>query len=431
MRSKGNVRPVKVGWCGMGKLGLTCAMVLAGAGHEVTGYDTRDWWLRVLKQETPPPREQGFAVLRDQVADQLKWATSPRGLVGASDVVFVAVQTPHAPEYGGEEPMPATRNDFEYAYLAQAVRDICAAASDLRKKITLVVVSTVLPGTVSRLIRPLLNSHVKLVYSPAFIAMGTTIEDYRNPEFILCGTDDPGNAEALADVFGPVVRPGTEIVKMSIDSAEAAKVFYNVFISMKIVFANMVMEVCHKTGADCDEVTGVLGRATERVISPRYLSGGMGDGGACHPRDLIALSWLAQRLDLSCDLLGQVAQARERQTEWLAREVARYADQAALSVVILGKSYKPESDLTAGSSALLLAHYLEDLQGEVGGLTWQWDPYVDGEQALELQAAVFAVATMHPKFKVLPYPRGSVVIDPFGYIPDRDGVTVVRIGRKH
>ncbi len=415
---------MKVGWIGLGKLGLTCALTLADAGHDVIGYDTSDVPGRILKGETPPPVEEGWSELNPGHLFTL--ASSVREVVASSDVVFVAVPTPHAPEYGGDRPAPVDRRDFEYAYLAAACREVCAAARNLPRGITLVVVSTVLPGTCDRLIRPLLNDRVTLVYNPFFIAMGTTINDFRNPEFVLIGSDDPGTCAELHELYGSLHE--APVVEMSIPSAELTKVSYNTFISLKIVFANMLMEICHGTGADVDEVTGALAQATDRLISPKYLRAGMGDGGACHPRDLIAMSWLAQRLGLSYDLLGEMVVAREAQSHWLAELVKGWAAQTGLPVVVLGRSYKPASPLTYGSPALLLAREL----GEADVETVQWDPHTDGiPYDGEVQwPAVFVVATAHPEFFALEYPAGSVVIDPWGRVPDRAGVTAVRVGRK-
>ena len=99
------------------------------------------------------------------------------------------------------------------------------------------------------------------------------------------------------------------------ENAEAIKVAYNTYISMKIAYANTWMEICHKIpGTDVDQVTGALELATTRIMSPKYLTGGMGDGGGCHPRDNIALSWLARELDLSYDFFEHLMIARERQT---------------------------------------------------------------------------------------------------------------------
>jgi UDPglucose 6-dehydrogenase len=115
-----------------------------------------------------------------------------------------------------------------------------------------------------------------------------------------------------------------------------------------------MMEICEKTGADVDDLVDALSLASDRVISSAYLRGGMGDGGGCHPRDNIALSFLARELDLSYDLFEALMVARERQTEWLADLVG----EGPLEV--LGKAYKPETNLTVGSPALLLAALLEE-----------------------------------------------------------------------
>jgi len=416
--------PPAVGWVGLGKLGLTCAAVLADRGHTVVGYDVSGWAAAVLAGEEQPPVEDGFSALD---TSRLTVAASVAEVVAAAAVVFVAVQTPHAPAYGGEKPAPQQRRDFEYGHLVAACRAVCRAAAEQQRTITLVVVSTVLPGTCNRLVRPLLNQHVRLVYNPAFIAMGTTVADFLSPEFVLLGADSEQDAWPVENLYrGLHDRP---VVRMSIESAELTKVSYNTFLSMKIVWANTLMEICHKTGADCDAVVDALTLATDRVISPKYMRGGMGDGGHCHPRDLIAMSWLAQRLDLSYDLLGDMARAREAQSGWLADLVQQWCDQTGCGPIVLGKAYKPQSPLTGGSPALLLAHQLDDAPA--------WDPHVDGQSIpggrfgwVFQIPAVYVVGTRHPEFVDAPYPAGSVVIDPWGYIPDRDGITVIRIGRK-
>jgi UDPglucose 6-dehydrogenase len=219
---------------------------------------------------------------------------------------------------------------------------------------------------------------------------------------------------------------------MSIPSAELTKVAYNTFIGMKIVFANTMMEICHHTGADVDDVTNALGQATERLMSPRYMSSGMGDGGPCHPRDNIAMSWLAERLDLGSDFFDSLITMRENHSRWLAELVKHYYDltrENNMGVVILGKSYKPESSLTDGSPATLLDYHLNILG--VYASYW-WDPFVDdpNDPYVGPDPAVIVIATKHAQFAKQEFPAGSVVLDPFGYIPDQEGVTVIRIGRK-
>lgn len=411
---------MRVGWCGLGKLGVPCALALAKyGGHAVTGYDPY------------PPRLPSYEANTDHLdLSMITLADSPAGVVAASDVVFVAVQTPHAPAYGGETPTPAERRDFEYGYLINAVRAVSAAAEDQCKDVTIAVVSTVLPGTCNRLLRPLLGDHVTLVYNPAFIAMGTTVTDFTGPEFVLIGVDQQAAAEPVRAVYRTV--HDAPLFVTTVETAELIKVTYNTFITQKITWANAVMELCEKTGADGDAVVDALELATDRVVSPAYMRGGMGDAGACHPRDLIAMSWLAERTGMSFDLWGTLAHAREQQTGWLADLTAQWADQTNLDVVILGTAYKPGVPLEHGSSALLLRDLLK--QRPDAPAVWTYDPYAgdspEKRTYLLADPRVFVVGCKHPDFAGYEFPPGSVVLDPHGYIPDREAVTVIRIGRK-
>lgn len=419
---------MNIGWIGLGKLGLTCALVLEKhGGHKVVGYDPSSRPNDILRGHAEPPREEGIKELL--AGSQMQVASTPAEVVREAEVIFVAVQTPHGADYGGEVPAPAEPRDFEYGYLVQAVRDLVTASTEQQKYVTIVVVSTCLPGTMNRLIRPLLSFRTKLVYNPAFIAMGTTVNDFLNPEFVLLGADDADDAIPVAEVYRTLHdRPR---VVVSVESAELTKIAYNVVISAKIVIGNTLMEIADKTGADCDQVIDALSLATDRVLSPKYLRGGMGDGGHCHPRDLIAMCWLTNKLDLSSDTLCTLARAREQQSGWLADLAEQWADMTLMDIHILGKAYKPESDLTGGSPALLLAHQLR----ERGRRVDHWDPFVDGDggsrrKLIITVPGVYVIGTKHASFAAVAFPQGSVVIDPHGYIPDQLGVSVVRIGRK-
>jgi len=397
-----------VGWIGLGKLGAPCAAALAYHGeHAVWGYDVRGVDPNEYTWEGLPPIE-----LCDTVA---------KVVAETDNVVYVAVQTPHPLAYGGETVAPTTPREFEYAYLVNAVREVCNEAELQRKEITLVVVSTVLPGTFDRYLRPLLNPWVKPVYHPFFIAMGTVVDDFINPEMILFGADHHPDVVPVEQLYRPIhdaPNPTT-----SIASAELTKVAYNTFISMKIVYANTMAEMCEATGADVDDVIDTLEYATDRIISTRYLRAGMGDGGACHPRDNVALSALAQRYGLSVDLMGFLTRAREAQTERLADLVLHWRELTGLAVIVLGRSYKPNVEMMSGSPAILLAEYLRDRE-----LQFRHFEYFDGD--VGLYPALYVLATKHEQFRTVEFPKGSVVIDPFGYVPKLSEVTVVTPGRK-
>ena len=140
------------------------------------------------------------------------------------------------------------------------------------------------------------------------------------------------------------------------------KIFYNTFISNKIALVNMIQDVAQRLGnIDVDKVTQALAKSTKRIVSARYMKAGMGDGGACHPRDNIALRWLARELNLGYDLFEGIMTARERQAENMAREILRYGQ----NVHFTSDSYKPGTDLVDGSYSLLVQHYVVKHGGQI------------------------------------------------------------------
>jgi len=352
---------VKVGFIGLGKLGLPVALAAEAAGHEVCGWDPSKQVMDTIDTRVLPYIEEDAQELLSKTKIHFK---RPHILAKWADLVFIAVQTPHQLQYEGTTRLPETRADFDYTHLAKALNQV-------RDARLIVVISTVLPGTMHR------NSgeripKSKLLYNPFFIAMGTTIPDFRDPEFVLVGTDGahPGPLREFYSLIHE--RP---MFVTTIKTAELTKVAYNTFIGLKIAFGNTMMELCEKTGADVDDLVDALSLANKRLLSPAYLRGGMGDGGGCHPRDNIALSWLAREVGLSYDLFEALMVCRERQTEWLADLIQEEQNRTAefRPIEILGKAYKPETALTVGSPATLLANILRERNIEF----MHTDPSVD------------------------------------------------------
>jgi len=335
---------MKIGFIGLGKLGLPCALAIEHYGaHEVIGFDISRQVLENIRNRHIPYKEMGAQELLDKSNIRLRPLDD---VVSFSEIVFVAIQTPHDPKFEGITRLPGERADFNYEFLKAGVKDIAESARRQKREIILVIISTVLPGTLEREIEPLLNEYIHLCYNPFFIASGTTINDFMKPEFSLLGCDEPEIAQEVKQFYSTLHdRP---VLETDINTAELIKVAYNTFIGMKIVFINTMMEICHKTGADVDDVSDALSMATDRPISPKYMRGGMGDGGSCHLRDNIAMSWLARKLNLSHDFFEDIMQAREDQTEWLAELILKCKQQFSLPVVILGKAFKPETNLTVG-----------------------------------------------------------------------------------
>jgi UDPglucose 6-dehydrogenase len=419
---------MNVGFVGLGKLGMPVALAMSLRGHDVMGYDVEP---SRMQKDSFPHREigpNGEPTIEPLLRESSLRFGSLQEVVAHAEIIFVAVQTPHDPRYEGVTRLPEERVDFDYRYLSDALANLSAAIADYGEDKVVIVISTVLPGTMRREILPLINEHVKLCYNPFFIAMGTTINDFVNPEFVLFGMRDPEAAAKARELYRTFHdRPFYET---SIENAELIKVAYNTYITMKVCFANTLMEICHKVeGCEVDAVTGALALATERLLSPKYLSGGMGDGGGCHPRDNIALSWLAGELDLSYDWFESVMLARENQTDWLAGLIAQHHERRGFEhnrVGIYGRAFKEGTNLTVGSPAALLANLLEERGFDVT----LYDPYVDGGDSPFDEPGVYFVATKHPEFAdpFWEFPADSVVLDPWRFVPEHDDLEVIPIG---
>lgn len=415
-----------IGFIGLGKLGFPVASVIGVSGHKVYGYDLDKVKMR---KERPDilPYEVGLSAVVERTNLEF---VSLKTVLESADLVFVAVETPHDLAYEGITPLPSDRKDFDYTALKRAVSDITAICSSLEGEKIIAIISTVLPGTVTRELLPLCSPNMKLVYNPSFIAMGTVVEDYLSPEFALVGTDDTKVRRIMEDFYRGIHN--APIVTETYETAEMIKVCYNTFISLKIAFANTVMELCHKIpAANCDKVVCALMEATDRVVSAKYMRGGMGDGGACHPRDNIAMSWLARKHDLSHDLFEDAMVAREDQTRWLAEMLFNEASTKQVTaypkIIIYGYAYKPHTKLIDGSCAILLCNVLKASGAEVE----MWDPYVDGFDAVEPtgnENSVYLIGARHKDFLESKFPKGSTVFDPWRYLSLQKGVKIISVG---
>lgn len=409
---------MKIGFVGLGKLGLPVAYAMAATpyGHEVFGTDINPDVQKYLSGEKIVPFTE--ELLPEYIANyQVGWRDNITEVVKDADIVFVAVQTPHEPEFEGSTRIPDTRRDFDYSWLASAVAETAQVAKALEKQITLVTISTCLPGTFKEKIEPLLTDNVDYVYNPFFIAMGTVIHDFTHPEFELIGTRSNKATADLLTVYDSMELGPPFLTDIA--TAEGIKVFYNTYITTKTVLANVYGEMAHKLGMNVDDIHGAFSLATDRLMSPKYLKAGMGDGGGCHPRDNIALSHLADKIDLSHNIFEDLMKAREDHAEWLADLCLQYGGD--VRVLILGRAFKPETNIETGSPAILVANLLK----EKG--VWV-EHYEDIDYERYIPKVVF-IGTQHERYAALTFPKGTTVIDPFGYIPDQEGVNVVRIGR--
>ena len=333
----------KVGFIGLGKLGRPCAEAIRNKGFDVTGYDID----RVMNTDI---------AIKDSIKD----------LVTDRDIVFLAVPTPHEEGYDGRTPtshLPV--KDFDYDTVKKV---ISKCDENMTREQTLVLISTVMPGTIRRELAPLMIN-TGLVYNPYLIAMGTVANDLVNPEMIMIGTEwglkgklCKQRSELLESFYNTVCDNYPRVEFGTWEEVESMKIFYNTFISNKIALVNMIQDVSQRLGnMNVDKVTEALTKSTQRIVSSAYMKAGMGDGGACHPRDNIALRWLAKDLGLGYDLFGGIMTAREKQAEHMAKEILKYGN----NIFFTSDSYKPGTSLVDGSYSLLVQYYVSLHGGQI------------------------------------------------------------------
>ena len=405
---------MNVGFIGCGKLGMACAETMARQ-HSVTGYD-----------------------IYPKTSDRIKIASTLQEAVEGKELIFIAVQTPHDPVYGGAEPITNLPNkDFDYTIVNKVLADV---NQYVNKDQLVVLISTVLPGTTRRELKNNITE-ARFIYNPYLIAMGSVEWDMVNPEMVIIGTEDgseTGDAKLLTDFYNTLMENNPRYVVGTWDEAECLKVFYNTFISAKIGLVNMIQDVAIKQGnINVDVVTDALAQSTMRIMGPKYMTAGMGDAGPCHPRDNIALRYLAENLNLGYDIFDTIMHAREIQ----AKNMAQYIRDCAVSagfencVYIHGKAYKPNVAYLEGSYSLLVGHYLE----EMGITPYYVDPLTE-ETHIKYAEGVFLLA--HNQQVTYGYAGvgevqplycdigpGSIIIDPWrSYTTDRTDIKVIHYG---
>ena len=405
----------KIGFIGIGKLGLDCAEVFAEK-HEVRGYD-----------------------IYPRTSDSVKVCDIAE-LVNESDWIFIAVPTPHAEGYDGSVPSSHMEpKDFGHDAVIDAINKVNANATSPKK---VVLISTVLPGTTRRRFITLLDPQHEFCYNPYLIAMGSVKWDMTNPEMVIIGTEDgslTGVAGELIDLYKTIMDNDPRYEVGTWDECESIKIFYNTFISAKVGLVNMIQDFAMKIGhIDVDVVTNALARSTMRIMGPKYMTAGMGDAGACHPRDNIALRWLAKEYEVGYDLFDTVMSAREMQAKHLAQFLVDQAKTRAMSIVIHGKAYKPDVEYCIGSYSTLVGHYVKQL-----GFNCRYiDPLADDQTDVMSEIHTPSVVLWAHNRKITyeytgnqedtqPYceiPKGSIIVDPWRKMGQLTDYTVIHYG---
>ncbi len=392
---------------GLGKLGLPMAALFASKGHRVIGIDRDPWVVEEAMAGRDPHNETGLGDLLMSLPEGMFEATDDMSMAGEAEVIFIVVPTPSDGD-----------GRFSNDYVIAAINELGLHLSPLWQ--TIVVSSTVMPGSMDEVIIPALEAatgrkvgtEIGAAYSPQFIALGSVLHDMANPDFILIGAAESRSAGDVADALEPVVGAARAGAATTFINAEIAKLSLNAYITMKIAFANSIAEICEcYDGADAVAVTDIIGMDSR--IGSKYLRPGGPPAGTCFPRDARAFGTLDSN---GYPHLARATQEVNReQVLSLAQLLEGYG-----SVAILGMAYKPGTPVIMESLGLNVGEKLSKLGAEI---SWH-DPMATAApvgQQMQAQQAVgrseaVLVALVDPLYASLDYGE-RFVIDVWRQLP--------------
>lgn len=335
---------------GLGKLGASMAAAIASRGFPVIGVDVNKTAVDLLNAGHAPVQETNLEVTITANKERLSATILHREAVQKTDITFVIVPTPS--EENGQ---------FSLRYTAEAFSQIGKALRGKKTYHTVVLTSTVLPGSTRYGLLPILEkeSGLKggrdfgLCYSPEFIALGSVIHDFLNPDFTLIGEIDDRSGSCLEDFYHQIMLNNPSCKRMSIENAELTKIAVNTYITTKITYANMIADLCERIPyGDVDIVTDALG--ADLRIGGKYLKGAIGYGGPCFPRDNKALGFFARMLGSKANI-AETTDTYNRELPNRFREILKEYIRPGSVCAVLGLAYKPNSHIIEESHSVAIA----------------------------------------------------------------------------
>lgn len=420
---------MRIAVVGLGKLGTVIAAVYAEAGHQVVGVDVNPEPVAMVNQGIAPVPEPGLQELIDRAGSNLTATTHFDKAMEGSEASYLIVPTPSNHQ-----------GVFTNEFVVDALGKIGSALRGTHHHHTVVLCSTVMPGSCSGELKESLEAssgksvgtEIGFVYSPEFIALGSIVKNMQFPDLILMGESDTHSGDVAISNTLSVVKNTPSVRRMNLVNAEIVKISINTFVTTKISFANMLGEICDQmVGADVDVVTEAVG--ADSRIGSKYLKGALGYGGPCFPRDNVALTRLAEGLDIDAAIPRATDAINDRQLPRITKIVADNSPPGA-TVAVLGLSYKPDTPVCEQSQGVGIANAL----AAAGFHVFAYDPQGNKAAAQDLlpqvqvsanqniaisDASTVVITTAWPEFSSLSQEQlsGKFVVDAWGILPEEIG----------
>jgi len=321
---------------GMGYVGCVTAACLARAGHEVVGVDVNEEKVDLIRAGRSPIVEPGLGELIGHVVrtGRLRASACTGEAVAASEIALICVGTPGRPN-----------GQLDVDALGRVGRTIGEALRGRRDPFTVVLRSTVLPGTTERVLEPSLlagagpaRPPLRLAVNPEFMREGCSLRDFTHPPMTLVGSADAAAADALQALYGELEAP---FIHTGVRTAEMVKYVANAFHALKVCFANEVGDLCEALGADPQETMRIFLADRKLSVSESYLRPGFAFGGSCLPKDLRALLYGARSVDVQPALLASILPSNEAQVR---RGIEAVLAARKRRVGVVGLSFKEGTD---------------------------------------------------------------------------------------
>jgi UDPglucose 6-dehydrogenase len=411
--------PQRISVVGLGKLGACMAAAMASRGVHTVGVDVNASAVEKVQQKLAPVFEPGLAEMIASCDGLLDATVDVETAIRRTGITFVVVPTPSNAE-----------GAFSLEFVCAAMEPIGRALRDKLEYHLVVLTSTVLPGSTELVVKPLLErvsgkrceSGFGLCYSPEFIALGSVLRDFLNPDLLLIGECCPAAGERLAAFYRDALHIEAPVARMSPINAELTKIALNTYLTAKITFANLIGEICERLpGGDVDAVTQALG--LDSRIGSKYLKGALGYGGPCFPRDNHAMARLLEELGVSAEFPQIVDRLNRCHPGRIVSLVERAAPHKPQRVAVLGLAYKPDTNVVEESQGIAIAKGIAEKGYEVA----VFDP-VAMEPAKKLladtvryssdlldcirDAAVIVLATDWPEFRSVMHRTANCVPRP-------------------
>jgi GDP-mannose 6-dehydrogenase len=336
---------------GLGYVGAVCAGCLSARGHQVLGVDVAQAKIDMINQGRSPIVEPGLEqLLLDGVRQgRLRGTTDVQAAILATELSLLCVGTPSK-----------ANGDLDLVYMEAVCREIGAALRDKASRHTVVVRSTVLPGTVKNVVIPLLEQasgkqaglDFGVAVNPEFLRESTAIQDYDFPAMTVIGELDSRSGDLLASLYQGLDAP---VIRKSIEVAELIKYTCNVWHATKVSFANEIGNIAKASGVDGREVMDVVCQDYKLNLSRYYLRPGFAFGGSCLPKDVRALTYRASQLDVAHPLLGSIMASNRNQ---VANALDLVTQAGKRRIALLGLAFKANSDDLRESPLVTLAEQL-------------------------------------------------------------------------